>query len=102
MRHPAPAAEQTAPPSFQALLINTLTLMTGYAQTPAGTFHRSLLAGQVAQQLGELAARPRISPAMRALFMRLAGEWVLLAPAAEAAPAQPAGGTGRHSPAGVQ
>ena len=72
MRHPAPAAEQTAPPSFQALLINTLTLMTGYAQTPAGTFHRSLLAGQVAQQLGELAARPRISPAMRALFMRLA------------------------------
>ena len=72
MRHPAPAAEQTAPPSFQALLINTLTLMTGYAQTPAGTFHRSLLAGQVAQQLGELAARPRISPAMRALFMRRA------------------------------
>ena len=94
MRHPAPAAEQTAPPSFQALLI--------YAQTPAGTFHRSLLAGQVAQQLGELAALPRISPAMRALFMRLAGEWVLLAPAAEAAPAQPAGGAGRHSSAGVQ
>ena len=61
-----------------------------------------LLAGQVAQQLGELAARPRISPAMRALFMRLAGEWVLLAPAAEATPAQPAGGAGRHSPAGVQ
>ena len=63
MRHPAPAAEQTAPPSSQALLINTLTLMTGYAQTPAGTFHRSLLAGQVARAA---AHQPRHARAVHA------------------------------------
>lgn len=76
MRHPAPAAEQTAPPSFQALLINTLTLMTGYAQTPAGTFHRSLLAGQVAQQLGELAARRRLAISSATAMSRPTTFWV--------------------------
>lgn len=102
MHHPESAMNETVQAGCQALLADTLALMTDYAQIRPDAPHRHLLAGQVAHSLGALATQPCFSPRMRAALMQLAGEWVALAPLADEAPASKASALWHRTAARVQ